>query len=152
MTITDDERKAREWAEQVLHGTGLYTVGDNQRARTILALLDAAEAAEKARDAATCNDYLQVHRRVTDAIWESQTRCDDPEEHASAALAALKAAGVKFNLTTPDVDAVRDAALEEAAKAAIEAVADCTELGAIRARRVGAYVAAFIRNLKTRTA
>lgn len=46
----------------------------------------------------------------------------------------------------------RDAALEEAAKAAIEAVADCTELGAIRARRVGAYVAAFIRNLKTRTA
>lgn len=148
MTITDDERKAREWAEQVLHGTGLYTVGDNQRARTILALLDAAEAAEKARDAATCNDYLQVHRRVTDAIWESQTRCDDPEEHASAALAALKAAGVKFNLTTPDVDAVRDAALEEAAKVS-EAVDPEKPANWLHARHKIAFA---IRSLKARTA
>lgn len=43
----------------------------------------------------TCNDRLQVLGKVTDAIWESQTKCDDVEEHASAALAAIEAAGYR---------------------------------------------------------
>ena len=58
--MTDDERDAREWLsgavnQGCLPGTALAEYGpedDSKHRRTILALLDAAEAAQKARDAA----------------------------------------------------------------------------------------------------
>ena len=44
---------------------------------------------------ATCNDFSQVWEKIVTSVWESQTRCDDAEEHARAALAAIEAAGYR---------------------------------------------------------
>lgn len=70
--MTDDEREAREWLRRAyVPNEGTMFAGsleaDRHRA-TILALLDAAEAAEKARDAALEEAAQIAERQYPDAI------------------------------------------------------------------------------------
>lgn len=85
MTITDNERKALRKRWRLIADDEGASNSLRSEARTILALLDAAEAAQKARDAA-----LEEAAQVAERLNEQQDDWLYPRRQIAFEIRALK--------------------------------------------------------------